>query len=86
MCVASAEVTDRVKRDRYLAVHVRYYCREMRIKAYAQLLDSYRSVRLDSMAKAFGVTEEFLDRCDHLAARVVRAAAVARLTGVAACS
>lgn len=57
-----AEVTDRVKRDRYLAVHVRYYCREMRIKAYAQLLDSYRSVRLDSMAKAFGVTEEFLDR------------------------
>jgi 26S proteasome regulatory subunit N7 len=34
----------------------------MRIKAYAQLLDSYRSVRLDSMAKAFGVTEEFLDR------------------------
>lgn len=57
-----AEVTDRVKRDRYLAVHVRYYCREMRIKAYAQLLDSYRSVRLDSMAKAFGVTEEFLDK------------------------
>jgi 26S proteasome regulatory subunit N7 len=57
-----AEVTDRLKRDRYLAVHVRYYCREMRIKAYAQLLDSYRSVRLDSMAKAFGVTDEFLDR------------------------
>jgi 26S proteasome regulatory subunit N7 len=57
-----AEITDKLKRDRYLAVHVRYYCREMRIKAYAQLLDSYRSVRLDSMAKAFGVTVEFLDR------------------------
>jgi len=57
-----AEVTDKLKRDPYLAVHVRYYCREMRIKAYAQLLDSYRSVRLDSMSRAFGVTEEFLDR------------------------
>jgi 26S proteasome regulatory subunit N7 len=57
-----ADVTDKLKRDRYLAVHVRYYCRDMRVKAYSQLLDSYRSVRLDSMAKAFGVTEEFLDR------------------------
>jgi len=57
-----ADVTDRMQRDRYLAPHVRYYCREMRIRAYAQLLDSYRSVRLDSMATEFGVTIEFLDR------------------------
>jgi len=57
-----AEIADKMKKDRYLAAHARYYCREMRIKAYSQLLDSYRSVRLDSMAKAFGVTDDFLDR------------------------
>jgi len=34
----------------------------MRIVAYSQLLDSYRSVRLDSMAKDFGVSVEFLDK------------------------
>ncbi|KAG5463187.1 MAG: 26S proteasome non-ATPase regulatory subunit 6-like protein [Olpidium bornovanus] len=33
----------------------------MRIKAYAQLLESYRSMTLESMAQAFGVGEEFID-------------------------
>ena len=34
----------------------------MRVRAYSQLLESYRSVQLDSMAKAFGVSVEFLDK------------------------
>src|SRR5690348_4609710 len=51
-----------MKRDRYLAPHIRYFCRELRIKAYAQLLESYRSVQLKSMADAFGVSVDFLDR------------------------
>jgi len=38
-----------------------FFCREMRIKAYSQLLESYRSVQLQSMADAFGVSIEFLD-------------------------
>jgi len=58
---ALAEITEEMKTDRYLATHVRYYCREMRIKAYSQLLESYSSVKLDSMAAAFGVTPEFID-------------------------
>jgi len=33
----------------------------MRILAYAQLLESYRSLTLDSLARAFGVTVEFVD-------------------------
>ena len=48
--------------DRYLATHARYYIREMRIKAYTQLLESYRSVSLVHMAKSFGVGVEFMDR------------------------
>ncbi|CAH7675234.1 26S proteasome regulatory subunit N7 [Phakopsora pachyrhizi] len=47
--------------SRFLSIHARFYVREMRIKAYSQLLESYRSVSLKSMASAFGVTEEFID-------------------------
>ncbi|GAA6051772.1 hypothetical protein JCM3770_004964 [Rhodotorula araucariae] len=47
--------------SRLLAVHARYYTRELRIKAYAQLLESYRSVTLESLCAAFGVSREWLD-------------------------
>ncbi|KAI8850264.1 26S proteasome subunit RPN7-domain-containing protein [Chytridium lagenaria] len=33
----------------------------MRIIAYSQLLESYRSLAIESMANSFGVTEEFID-------------------------
>ncbi|ODV92251.1 hypothetical protein CANCADRAFT_84316 [Tortispora caseinolytica NRRL Y-17796] len=46
---------------RDLVPHSAYYVREMRRKAYAQLLESYRALSLRSMADAFGVTVEFLD-------------------------
>ena len=48
--------------SRVLSPHTRYYVREMRILAYAQLLESYRSLTLDSLAAAFGVSVEFIDR------------------------
>jgi 26S proteasome regulatory subunit N7 len=47
--------------SRLLNPHARYYVREMRILAYAQLLESYRSLTLQSLSRAFGVTEEFVD-------------------------
>ena len=57
----SAELEVHLKHDRYTNPHYRFYVREMRIKAYAQLLEAYRSVTLESMARAFGVTVEFID-------------------------
>lgn len=51
-----------MKRDRLFNPHYRFYTREMRILAYTQLLESYRSLTLDYMADAFGVTVEFIDR------------------------
>ncbi|XP_046355680.1 26S proteasome non-ATPase regulatory subunit 6-like [Haliotis rufescens] len=59
---ALAAVEEIMKSDRYLCPHFRYYVREMRIMAYAQLLESYRSLTLDYMADAFGVTVDFMDR------------------------
>lgn len=47
--------------SRLLSVHTRYYVRELRIKAYAQLLESYRSVTMKNFCAAFGVSEEFMD-------------------------
>uniref|UniRef100_A0A8C4SWR6 26S proteasome non-ATPase regulatory subunit 6 n=1 Tax=Erpetoichthys calabaricus TaxID=27687 RepID=A0A8C4SWR6_ERPCA len=44
------------------APHYRYYVREMRIHAYSQLLESYRSLTLGYMAEAFGVSVEFIDQ------------------------
>ena len=41
--------------------HYKYYVREVKIKAYAQLLESYRSLTLVYMAEAFGVTVEYID-------------------------
>ncbi|CAG8500168.1 1435_t:CDS:2 [Cetraspora pellucida] len=50
-----------LRTSRYLFSHLRYYVREMRIIAYAQLLESYRSLTMESMANAFGVSEDFID-------------------------
>ena len=48
--------------DRYLYEHRGWFVREMRLRAYQQLLQSYRVVGLQSMAKDFGVSVDFLDR------------------------
>ena len=48
--------------SRMLSPHSRFYVREMRILAYNQLLQSYRSLTLESMARSFGVSEEFIDK------------------------
>jgi len=34
----------------------------MRILAYAQLLESYSSLTMESLSKAFGVSEAFVDK------------------------
>ena len=50
-----------VSRDRYLAPHAGFYLREMRVAAYRQYLESYKSVTSAGMARAFGVSPAFLD-------------------------
>ncbi|KAJ2501190.1 proteasome regulatory particle subunit [Coemansia sp. RSA 1972] len=53
--------THHLRVSRYLFAHRRYFTREMRIRAYAQLLESYLSLTLKSMAESFGVSQEFID-------------------------
>ena len=51
-----------LSQDRYLYEHRSWFVREMRLRGYQQLLQSYRVVGLASMAKDFGVSIGFLDR------------------------
>lgn len=65
ICICSfflAEVETILRRDYFLNPHYRYYIREMRILAYTQLLESYRSLTLQYMAEAFGVSVDFIDQ------------------------
>ncbi|CAB3406726.1 unnamed protein product [Caenorhabditis bovis] len=57
--------SERFKFDRYLSPHFNYYSRGMRHKAYEQFLTPYKTVRIDMMAKDFGVSRAFIDRELH---------------------
>lgn len=58
----AAVETGFLTQDRYLFEHRGWFVREMRLRAYQQLLQSYRVVGLESMADDFGVSVDFLDR------------------------
>ncbi|KAI9832438.1 MAG: hypothetical protein M1826_001762 [Phylliscum demangeonii] len=51
-----------LSQDRYLYEHRSWFVREMRLRGYQQMLQSYRVVGLASMAEDFGVSVDFLDR------------------------
>lgn len=51
-----------LNQDRYLYEHRAWFVREMRLRGYQQLLQSYRVVGLATMAQAFGVSVGYLDR------------------------
>jgi hypothetical protein len=57
-----AGLTEQIKLDHYLQPHFRYYMREVRTVVYSQFLESYKSVTMEAMAAAFGVTVDFIDQ------------------------
>lgn len=57
-----SEVENTLRNDFLAHPHYRFYVREMRILAYTQLLESYRSLTLQYMAEAFGVTIDYIDQ------------------------
>lgn len=65
--LALAAVEDNfLTQDRYLYEHRSWFVREMRLRGYQQLLQSYRVVGLQSMANDFGVSVDFLDRYESV--------------------
>jgi 26S proteasome regulatory subunit N7 len=51
-----------MRRNVFLAPHVDYFFREVRVRAFNQFLDSYRSVTLQSMSSSFKVSPQVLDQ------------------------
>lgn len=60
--VSFIEIIQQVKDDKYLDQHVQYFTKEMRLVAYRQYLESFKSVTIQNMAQAFGVSADFLDK------------------------
>jgi len=58
---AMVAVEPTLQADRYLQPHLAYWMRELHILAHKQFLDSYKSVTLQAMADAFGVSTGFID-------------------------
>lgn len=59
---AFVEICEQVKADKYLKDHAQYFTKEMRLVAYKQYLESFKSVTIENMANAFGVSTDFIDR------------------------
>lgn len=55
-------IIDQIAEDQYLNAHKKFYIREMRLVVYSQFLESYKTVTLENMAQAFGVSAEFIDK------------------------
>eukprot|EP01061_Rhynchopus_euleeides_P046352 TRINITY_DN8753_c0_g2_i1.p1 TRINITY_DN8753_c0_g2~~TRINITY_DN8753_c0_g2_i1.p1 ORF type:complete len:417 (+),score=195.15 TRINITY_DN8753_c0_g2_i1:53-1252(+) len=58
---ALREVCEEMQRHVYTNMHVNFFYREMRLIAFKQFLQSYRSVTLQSMAEAFCIPIDLLD-------------------------
>ncbi|XP_044764985.1 26S proteasome non-ATPase regulatory subunit 6-like isoform X2 [Coccinella septempunctata] len=60
--ITLAKIEHRLKTDHYFHMHYQYYIREMKIIAYTQLLESYRSLSISNVAENFGVSEEYIEK------------------------
>lgn len=60
--IALAGLEPLLRTDWLLAPHATFIIKEMRIRAYAQLLESYSSLALSTMAQCFGVSVDFIDK------------------------
>ena len=45
-----------------LNLHLRYYIKEMKLKAYQQVLTSYQSIHIHHLAKLFGVSQDYMEQ------------------------
>jgi len=58
---ALSRVADTAAADPYLRAHVRHYLLEVRVAAFRQFLEPFKSVELRVMAESFGMSPSFLD-------------------------
>jgi len=80
---ALVEISHSVQRDRFLRPHQSYIVRQLRVRAYQQFLGAYKTVTMSGMSKAFGVSEEFMDKeLSHYIAAGKLSAKIDKVSGV----
>lgn len=57
-----ALVEDYMQQHWFLSLHLKYYIKEMKLKAYQQVLTSYQSIHIHHLAKLFGVTQQYMEQ------------------------
>eukprot|EP00835_Amoeboradix_gromovi_P005697 NODE_564_length_6635_cov_0.085985.p4 type:complete len:292 gc:universal NODE_564_length_6635_cov_0.085985:739-1614(+) len=57
-----ALVEDYMQQHWILSLHLKYYIKEMKLKAYLQVLTSYQSIHIHHLAKLFGVTQSYMEQ------------------------
>ncbi|KAJ8865600.1 hypothetical protein PR048_033120 [Dryococelus australis] len=57
-----AQMETKMRLDPLLHPHYRHYVREMKLRAYDQLLQAYSSFGLKKMSETFGVSEDFMEK------------------------
>jgi 26S proteasome regulatory subunit N7 len=62
MIINVVPILEDLQNDIYLQNHRKYLTREFRVVFYSQFLESYKTVTLQNMAQAFGVSVAFIDR------------------------
>lgn len=60
--ISLVDIENSIRSDRYFAPHTDWFFREIRLVGYTQFLESYKCVTISSMAAAFGVSCDFIDR------------------------
>jgi len=55
-------ILEELKSDPYVKPHLKHFIRELRVMIYSQFMESFKTVKLDNMAEAFGVSVPFIDR------------------------
>eukprot|EP00735_Rhodelphis_limneticus_P007163 TRINITY_DN1966_c0_g1::TRINITY_DN1966_c0_g1_i1::g.22933::m.22933 TRINITY_DN1966_c0_g1::TRINITY_DN1966_c0_g1_i1::g.22933 ORF type:complete len:401 (+),score=100.62,sp/Q93Y35/PSMD6_ARATH/48.02/5e-121,RPN7/PF10602.4/1.3e-53,PCI/PF01399.22/1.6e+03,PCI/PF01399.22/1.1e+03,PCI/PF01399.22/1.5e-16,FeoC/PF09012.5/1.2e+04,FeoC/PF09012.5/0.071 TRINITY_DN1966_c0_g1_i1:182-1204(+) len=59
--ISLSQIINMLLVDQNISRHTAYYYRIIRQVAFSQFLESYQTVTLDSMARSFGVSVDFLD-------------------------
>ena len=72
-----------LREDRFLQPHSDYWLRQLHTLAYKQYLDSYVTVEVSAMAKAIGVSEQFVHyQCSSMIAAGSLSAKIDKFGGV----
>lgn len=61
LCLQTRDFSSVFQKNRFLGPHSNFLFRELRILAYSQFLGAYKSVKMSSMANAFGMSVDLLD-------------------------